>query len=547
MKRSILFLYIFSIFGANIFPVFSYYPKFEYSNKYFDFMDYSKLIVKVNGFNGYDNLINHPKISNLRINSYFHINHDANPPLGSQNVYTISSYNELTKYFEIHLEDYTIKQASELADELNQMDYIQVAYFEPYPVPPSNATPDFRNRQEYFKPASLGTGYSQIKHLPGAKGSGIKYCDVEYATILDHEDFDDEKLKVANAEFSYPSTSWHDHGAAVLGIAYASENDFGIDGMIGDAEIYIAYPCYSTPNCNYNVARAILDAANILDFGDVILIEQQTNIPYPATGRYGPVEFYAASFDAIKFATEKGITVVEAGGNGGLNLDTNFLNGVFDRTVRNSGAIMVAAGSLESNRILGFSPYGSRIDLFANGEKTTTAGYGAAFNDPQAGKTRAYTHSFGGTSGASAIVAPVAVSLQGMFHAMTGAKLDPKTLRDVLYDTGTISATLDKNIGKMPNLADAYKYILDNYTSVEDNNQTDEIDITILGNSTILIANLSANLSDKSIQIFDVLGIEVIYAGAGLCVSTKRIDISHLPAGVYFVRIGIKVEKFIKM
>ncbi|MFA5512198.1 MAG: T9SS type A sorting domain-containing protein [Candidatus Kapaibacterium sp.] len=49
------------------------------------------------------------------------------------------------------------------------------------------------------------------------------------------------------------------------------------------------------------------------------------------------------------------------------------------------------------------------------------------------------------------------------------------------------------------------------------------------------------------IQIFDVLGIEVMSIGSGLYQSQQRIDISHLPAGVYFVKIGDKVEKFVKM
>jgi hypothetical protein len=35
--------------------------------------------------------------------------------------------------------------------------------------------------------------------------------------------------------------------------------------------------------------------------------------------------------------------------------------------------------------------------------------------------------------------------------------------------------------------------------------------------------------------------------GTGQDQSQQRIDVSHLPAGVYFIRIGDKVEKFVKM
>ena len=52
----------------------------------------------------------------------------------------------------------------------------------------------------------------------------------------------------------------------------------------------------------------------------------------------------------------------------------------------------------------------------------------------------------------------------------------------------------------------------------------------------------------SSVQIFDMLGIEIkdltpaLSEGEGV-----RIDVSHLAAGVYFIRIGDKVEKFVKM
>ncbi|MBX3043733.1 MAG: T9SS type A sorting domain-containing protein [Ignavibacteriae bacterium] len=57
-------------------------------------------------------------------------------------------------------------------------------------------------------------------------------------------------------------------------------------------------------------------------------------------------------------------------------------------------------------------------------------------------------------------------------------------------------------------------------------------------------------LVDK-VQIFDMLGIEVISTPSAALTPTGegnlRIDVSHLPAGVYFIRIGTRVEKFVKM
>jgi hypothetical protein len=51
----------------------------------------------------------------------------------------------------------------------------------------------------------------------------------------------------------------------------------------------------------------------------------------------------------------------------------------------------------------------------------------------------------------------------------------------------------------------------------------------------------------QNVQIFDMLGIEVMSVGTGLDLSTQRINISHLPAGVYYIKIENRVERFLKM
>ncbi|MBX3042947.1 MAG: T9SS type A sorting domain-containing protein [Candidatus Kapabacteria bacterium] len=52
------------------------------------------------------------------------------------------------------------------------------------------------------------------------------------------------------------------------------------------------------------------------------------------------------------------------------------------------------------------------------------------------------------------------------------------------------------------------------------------------------------------VQIFDALGLEVISTPSAALTPTGegnlRIDVSHLPAGVYFIRVGNKVGKFVK-
>ena len=76
---------------------------------------------------------------------------------------------------------------------------------------------------------------------------------------------------------------------------------------------------------------------------------------------------------------------------------------------------------------------------------------------------------------------------------------------------------------------------------------------------TIQFSNKELQLfaAEDKVQIFDVLGIEVgqsslidnatnINSQSGM-IDLLKIDVSHLPAGVYFIKIGNKVEKFVKM
>jgi hypothetical protein len=51
----------------------------------------------------------------------------------------------------------------------------------------------------------------------------------------------------------------------------------------------------------------------------------------------------------------------------------------------------------------------------------------------------------------------------------------------------------------------------------------------------------------SKVQIFDMLGIEVMSESIHPLTSSHRMNVEKLPAGVYFIRIGSRVEKFVKM
>jgi serine protease len=199
----------------------------------------------------------------------------------------------------------------------------------------------------------------------------------------------------------------------------------------------------------------IIDAVAHMTFGDVLLLEAQEYDSRTGSTTY-PVEINDHTFEAIRLATAIGIVVVEAGANGGYNLDTytHISTGkqILNRAspdFRDSGAIMVGAASSNTpHSRLGFSNYGSRIDLYAWGENVDTTD-----TNPTGTDNTAYTPVFNGTSSASPIVTGVAIVVQGIAQANFGFRFTPLELRRILTINGTASnnPAIDL-IGVMPDL-----------------------------------------------------------------------------------------------
>src|SRR5262249_7254886 len=154
----------------------------------------------------------------------------------------------------------------------------------------------------------------------------------------------------------------------------------GVTGISWGADIGLA-PA-NTANRGYNPANAILLAVANGEPGDVILIEQQTGVcglPGPCNGpggNCGPLEWVSSVFAAIQTAVANGFVVVEAAGNGAVNLDQPACGDIFNRNVRDSGAIIVGAGfppgsGLDRQREP-FSTYGSRVNLQGWGSDVAT-------------------------------------------------------------------------------------------------------------------------------------------------------------------------------
>jgi hypothetical protein len=322
--------------------------------------------------------------------------------------------------------------------------------------------------QGYLNAAPLGIDARYAWTLEGGRGENVRVCDIEYNWNLTHNDL----VAAAASLFIYVKgvnplpdqeineASWN-HGTAVIGEVIAADDGKGITGIANRAQLGLINPL--TGGNTPDVAAAIRRATDAMEAGDVILLEQQSvQGPHfdPLSGRgLVPIEFEPDIFSAIKAATAKGIIVVESAGNGAENLDDAAYDGKFDRTKRDSGAILVGAG-LPEGGIYGVGPdrtrtaesnYGSIVDVQGWGRYITTTGYGDLRHE--LGENSWYTIDFGATSGAAAMVAGAAAVLESILKARGDAPRSPTDLRQLLRATGTPQAgDTSKRIGPRPNL-----------------------------------------------------------------------------------------------
>ncbi len=316
-------------------------------------------------------------------------------------------------------------------------------------------TPDFRSQQTWLD-ADHGIAADEATRFPGGDGNALTIADVEYGWESGHEDL---AATVGILAWGYDSMQYQYHGTSVLGELRATHNDFGVDGAVGAASLMVLSP-WADPD-TYDVGAAVLAAIDLLGPGDVLLIEQQGYVE----GSYCPVEVDPGVFAAIQAATADGIVVIEPGGNGSQDLDDPKWDGWFDRSAQDSGAVLVGGGASPLSRdetrswTNSGSSYGARVDVqgwYDSIVTSTNGDYEGAFADlwyPGEDPLRAYTESFGGTSGASPMVASVASITQGVRIARAGGAWEPADLRAALVSTGLAQPVeQSERIGPQPTL-----------------------------------------------------------------------------------------------
>lgn len=330
-------------------------------------------------------------------------------------------------------------------------------------------------RQGYLSAAPDGID-AQAAWAKGADGTATGFIDLEQGWFLDHEDLPPgvSVLQGTNRKTSFA------HGCGVLGEIVGLDNATGMVGIVPGADVrVISYNDDLTSGIQLQrVADRIVAAGNALKFGDVLLLEVQIQVTSGGSTQLMPVEADPLALAAIQTITKLGVIVVEAGGNGAVDLDAftmtkgpNVGKKTLSRSTAlefvDSGAIMVgAAESASSHARASFSNFGSRVDCYAWGENIVTSGWDSA--QPNA-KDRYWganlkngsgnVVAFGGTSGASPIIVGACLLMQHLRDLLTPTsgtgRLGPFGMRRRLNDAanGTASATATDLIGVMPDFA----------------------------------------------------------------------------------------------
>ncbi len=354
-----------------------------------------------------------------------------------------------------------------LADRLNQLDIVELAYLAPIPedadLPP--ATPNFQTQQTHLNPAPGGIDARFAWTIAGGQGRLVRIIDIESGWNLSHEDL--PSMFIVDGRNDTDSS--RQHGTAVMGVMLGLADGTGVTGIVPQASGGVVSVLRDLGWAYFdNVAEAILTAVSNLAAGDVILIEQHARgpgndndcsaCPQPdgkarSQCGYIAMEYWNDIFDAINAASAAGVIVVQAAGNGEMNLDHSRYNDRFNRIVRNSGALMVGAGDSASHAPLCFTNHGSRLDVQGWGENVTTAGYGspASFRVNGIDDNQWYTTTFNGTSSATPVVAGAVAAIQGVQIENNNSVLDWAEIANLLKTTGTPQTGVN-TIGPLPNL-----------------------------------------------------------------------------------------------
>ena len=399
-------------------------------------------------------------------------------------------------------------------------------------VPPHDIAPvstDLELNQGYIE-SNPGLNVRYAWNI-GINGTGVNIRAIEYGINTNHEELDHTNAALApNTTINSGATlAFTEHGTSVSGIVFANKGTYGVSGLAYNANEYILYPEW-TEEYGYNRVLATSNAIAGSTAGDVIIYEMQTG---GQNGNFVMAEYEQAIWDLTKAATDAGIVIVAAAGNGNENIDDPFYNSYNARG--DSGAIIVGGGSADLNHTpLYYTTYGSRVNIQAWGENVFTIGDSCA-NTTVFGNdiNQTYNSCFAGTSSATALIGGFTAVLQSYYLSQTGSYLTSQELRALMVNTG-IAQGAGNNIGPLPNM-EAAILELNNTLSVNENSINTFSMYPNPANSSL---NIKLNQIDTtvSLTIHNLLGQQVLVNN--LKASNNKIALNNLSKGLYLVTIN---------
>jgi serine protease len=317
----------------------------------------------------------------------------------------------------------------------------------------------------------LGEGVNArvVWPLPGGKGDGQVLVDVERGWTPGHDRLPTNRINLVCGVSLFGRRH---HGTSVLGIVSAQHlQGGGCEGIAPNVAYVGLASCapdpqggvreddLTTTNLRENVYDAIAIAIDELhqkhvaspqNGPGVLLLEQQTDQGLP-------VETYELIQGLLMAATATdNITVVEAAGNAQYDLDVHPDAQVLGL---DSGAIVVGSAQRTVIKLpaphharFSRSNFGGRVNCYAWGEGVVTPAWKSGYpNTP--GILNLCDDQFGDTSAAAAIIAGVALVVQGIRAKRGRPPLSASQLRAILSNPalGTPCAPGDL-IGVMPDL-----------------------------------------------------------------------------------------------
>jgi serine protease len=365
-----------------------------------------------------------------------------------------------------------LNNMQQIREAVSSWGSVELAYVEPglAPLPsvPTLANNNQMDQQGYLNPASQGGVDAKAAWAQaGGGGANIDFIDIERGWDLAHQDLIAPAISLLFGNNKEAKM----HGTSTLGVVAGRDNGANTVGIVGiayeaNAKVISIFPTATSVNPDHS--NAIMTALSYLNYGDVLLIEDQrkegtrvvNNITFD---KLWPMETAPLIWEVIYLGTTLGIIIIEPTGNG-LQSSTNPIplvtdgndlasftdsssKHILDRNpasshygeFKDSRAIVVGAATegeqnnpqkhtrtVQTQTALP-SNFGKRIDCFGWGESVWTAGGGT-----DAAPTHNSYRFFDGTSSASAMVAGVALVIQSLAEQKLKFRLGPLRMRDLL-------------------------------------------------------------------------------------------------------------------